>query len=86
MNDALHVFPLSFEYDSRTSDPDVPAPLVWTHCAASVPSASRITDGTSAQLTIQSSPDPTVVGSDHAAPLRSANFSQLRLSAGRRRR
>src|SRR5690242_7838741 len=45
------------------------------HAAASVPSAMRITLGTSASLRNQSFPETTVLGSDQVVPVRSANFS-----------
>src|SRR5689334_16328710 len=43
--------------------------------ATSVPLLSRMTDGTSAQLTNQSVPEATVAGVDHVLPARSANLS-----------
>src|SRR6185503_19340362 len=47
----------------------------FSHCATSVPSVRRDTDGTSAQLTNQSAPDATVCARDHPAAVRSANLS-----------
>ena len=60
----------------------MPAPLFCSQCAASVPSARRTTDGTSAQLTNQSVPDATVRAGDQPVAVRSENRSVARI-AGR---
>ena len=50
-------------------------PLFCSQCAASVPSDSRITEGTSAQLTNQSEPEATTRAAVQPLVVRSANFN-----------
>src|SRR5262245_24669 len=73
---AVHVRPSSLENVRRRSYASLPpAAFDCSQCAASDPSASLTTEGTSAQFTNQSSPDATVRAGDQPDAVRSANFN-----------
>src|SRR5688572_2137567 len=82
VNEDAHVLPSSFERARRTSYAYVPAPLFCSQWAYSEPSASRSTDGTSAQLTNQSRPLAAVRAGVQPCPVRSENFNVARSPAG----
>ena len=67
--------PASFENAIRTSYASLATSVFCSQCAASVPSSSRTTEGTSAQFTNQSVPDAAVRGSDQPDAVRCANFN-----------
>src|SRR5687768_10857308 len=71
----VHERPSSLENARRTSYAYGLAALTLSQCAASDPSASRTTDGTSAQFTNQSRPAATLRASDHPVGVRSATLS-----------
>ncbi|PYQ97647.1 MAG: hypothetical protein DMF94_31610 [Acidobacteria bacterium] len=75
------MLPPSFDHDSSNAYASGSSPYCRFQCAASVPSASARTEGTSAAFVTKSDPDATTRGSDHPDGVRSANFKMVRASA-----
>src|SRR4029453_4859121 len=74
-NDFAQVLPPSFEYASRRLDPSNSSLLDCIQSATRVPFERRRTDGVSASVTNQSSPDATLTGGVQPFAARSANLS-----------
>src|SRR6185436_4368212 len=73
----VHVAPRSLEKASRRSYASGSGLFASIHAAASVPSPSGRTDGTSAALTTRSLPEAAVLGADHPDAVRSENLNRL---------